>query len=136
MNARRLERNISTLLAWNLLRAKRYLDARSLSSNDLPRAIEIGPRANARPDDPELQVDADLVEGQAICSSGSGRTHAGPAWLARNAATPTNSCYVSTTAGAGCSAAATKASYLEQALNDVDGQTVAYAVVLSNAGIC
>jgi tetratricopeptide (TPR) repeat protein len=46
---------------------RRYLDARVASvSNDLPRVIEISAEARGlAPDDPDLQIDADLLEGQA-----------------------------------------------------------------------
>jgi tetratricopeptide (TPR) repeat protein len=63
-----LERNIPNTPGLSAIRArKRYLDARlALSSNDLPRAIEISAEARTiAVDDPDLQVDADLVEGQA-----------------------------------------------------------------------
>jgi tetratricopeptide (TPR) repeat protein len=63
-----LERNIPDTARLSPIRArKRYLDARlALSSNELPRAIEISAEARTlAADDPDLQVDADLVEGQA-----------------------------------------------------------------------
>ncbi len=50
------------------LRARRqYLNARvALASNDLLRAIEVSAQARAlAPDDPDIQIDTDLLEGQA-----------------------------------------------------------------------
>jgi tetratricopeptide (TPR) repeat protein len=63
-----LERTIPEGARLASMRARqRYLDARfALASSDLPRAIAISADARALAvDDPDLQVDADLVEGQA-----------------------------------------------------------------------
>jgi CHAT domain-containing protein len=63
-----LERTIPDSPRLGSMRARqRYLDARfALASNDLPRAIAISADARAlAADDPDLRVDADLLEGQA-----------------------------------------------------------------------
>jgi tetratricopeptide (TPR) repeat protein len=142
-----LERNIPDAPRLSAIRArKRYLDARlALSSNDLARAIEISAEARTlAAGDQDLQVDADLVEGQAHLQQRE--------WTAADAAL-----------NRGLAGAATRGDayrqllclnnlgwcrllrgrydeglqYLEQALHlpSMD-KTAAYAVVLSNAGIC
>ena len=142
-----LERNIPDAPRLSAIRArKRYLDARlALSSNDLARAIEISAEARTlAADDQDLQVDADLVEGQAHLQQRE--------WMAADAAL-----------NRGLAVAAKRGDaykqllclnnlgwcrllrgrydeglqYLEQALHlPLMDKTAAYAVVLSNAGIC
>ena len=142
-----LERNIPDAPRLGAIRArKRYLDARlALSSNDLARAIEISAEARTlAADDQDLQVDADLVEGQAHLQQRE--------WAAADAALNRG------LAGAAKRGDAYKQllclnnlgwcrllrgrydeglQYLEQALHlPLMDKTAAYAVVLSNAGIC
>jgi tetratricopeptide (TPR) repeat protein len=142
-----LERNIPDAPRLSAIRArKRYLDARlALSSNDLARAIEISAEARTlAADDQDLQVDADLVEGQAHLQQRE--------WTTADAALNRG------LAGAAKRGDAYKQllclnnlglcrllrgrydeglQYLEQALHLPSMEkTAAYAVVLSNAGIC
>ena len=125
---------------------QRYLDARfALASNDLPRAMAIAAEARAMaPQDPDMQIDADLLEGQARLLQRD--------WEPADAAL-----------NRGLDGAAARGDeykqllclnnlgmcrllrgrydealvYFERALRlDTNGKRAAYALVLSNAGIC
>ena len=68
-----LEKVIPDTAGHASLRARqRYLDARiALASNDFPRAIAVSAEARAlSPDDPDIQIDADRLEGVARLSQG------------------------------------------------------------------
>ncbi len=68
-----LEKVIPDTAGHESLRARqRYLDARiALASNDFPRAIAVAAEARTlSPDDPDIQIDADRLEGVARLSQG------------------------------------------------------------------
>jgi tetratricopeptide (TPR) repeat protein len=142
-----LERTIPDTPRLSAIRArKRYLDARlALSSNDLPRAIEISTEVRTlAADDPDLQIDADLVEGQAhllqrewtaadtVLNRGlAGASKRGDAYKQLLCLNNLGWCRLLR------GRYDEGLQYLERALHlpSMD-KTAAYAVVLSNAGIC